>query len=286
MTLAIVPLDAAFGAEARGIGLAEPPAPGVAAKLRQALADHRVLIFRDQYPSALGYADFMRGVFGPLVPHILDPDHHPDTHDVSVISNVVEGGKGRITRAPAGAYWHSDLSYMAGPSDATFLYALEVPPEGGDTIFADMIRAYEALPEALKRRIAGLKAVHHMFGGRRGDEAKVALTAEQSARIPEVVHPIVRRHPVNGRPALFVNPGFTRCVAGLAPAESDALLEELYAHATKPVFQYRHVWRQGDVVGCDNRATIHSATGGYIAPRTLYRAIVGCGAPVEGAHAA
>ena len=286
MTLSIIALDAPLGAEVRGIDLAEPAAAGLATRLRQALADHRVLVFPEQRLNALGYADFMRAVFGPLVPHILDQYHHPDTHDVSVISNVVESGKGRTTKAPAGAYWHSDLSYMAGPSDATFLYALEVPAHGGDTIFADMVRAYEALPGTLKRRIAGRSAAHHMFGGRRGEAAKVSLTAEQSARIPEVVHPIVRRHPLSGRPALFVNPGFTRCVVGLEPAESEALLEALYAHATRPEFHYRHKWRVGDVVGCDNRATIHSATGGYTAPRTLYRAIVGCGAPVEGVRAA
>jgi taurine dioxygenase len=114
----------------------------------------------------------------------------------------------------------------------------------------------------------------------------VALTPEQESRIPAVTHPIVRVHPVTGRRALFVNPGFTRCVVGLEPAASEALLDALYAHATRPEFQYRHKWRAGDVVGCDNRATMHTATGGYAEPRTLYRAIVGCGAPPLGAQAA
>jgi taurine dioxygenase len=149
-----------------------------------------------------------------------------------------------------------------------------------------MVRAFDTLPEALKREIEGRSAVHHMFGGKRGYEAKVTLTPEQAAKIPEVVHPIVRLHPVDGRRALFVNPGFTRCVVGMEPAESDDLLNALYAHATRPEFQYHHKWRVGDVVGGDNRATIHTATGGYNEPRTLYRAIVGCGAPVAGAQAA
>lgn len=286
MTIAIKPLDAPLGAVVEGVDLSAPMTPGLASALRAAMAGHLVLVFPAQRLSALAYAEAIRGAFGALVPHILDQYHHADTHDVSVISNVVESGKGRTTKAPAGAYWHSDLSYMAGPSDATFLYALEVPSDGGDTVFADMIQAYETLPETLKRRIEGRAAIHHMFGGRRGDEAKVALTPEQAARIPEVVHPIVRVHPVSGRRALFVNPGFTRCVVGLDQAESDALLDALYAHASRPEFQYRHKWRIGDVVGCDNRATIHSATGGYSGPRTLYRAIVGCGAPVVGAEAA
>ncbi len=286
MTLSIIPFDAPLGAEIQGVDLAAPMTPGLAKDLRAAMAKHLVLVFREQRLSALSYAAAMRSAFGALVPHILDQYHHEDTHDVSVISNVVEGGKSRTTKAPAGAYWHSDLSYMAGPSDATFLYALEVPSDGGDTVFADMVRAYETLPESLKRAIEGRSAIHHMFGGKRGYEAKVTLTPEQAARIPEVVHPIVRVHPVDGRRALFVNPGFTRGIVGMEPAESDDLLHALYAHATRPEFQYAHKWRVGDVVGGDNRATIHTASGGYTEPRTLYRAIVGCGAPVAGARAA
>lgn len=286
MRLNVVPLDAPLGARVEGVDLSQTVAPALAAALRQALAMHLVLVFPDQRLSALGYAEAMKTAFGALVPHILDQYHHADTHDVSVLSNLVESGKGRTTKAPAGAYWHSDLSYMAGPSDATFLYALEVPSDGGDTVFADMVRAYETLPESLRQAVEGRSAIHHMFGGKRGYEAKVTLTPEQSTKIPEVVHPIVRVHPVSGRRALFVNPGFTRCVVGLEPAESDALLDALYAHATRPEFQYRHKWRVGDVVGGDNRATIHTATGGYTEPRTLYRTIVGCGAPVVGAIAA
>lgn len=286
MTWAIVPLDAPLGARVEGVDLSLPIGPSLAAGLRAALAKHLVLVFPDQRLGALGYAAAIGGAFGALVPHILDQYHHADTHVVSVISNVVEGGKGRTTRAPAGAYWHSDLSYMAGPSDATFLYALEVPSDGGDTVYADMVRAYETLPESLRRAVEGRWAVHHMFGGKRGYEAKVTLTPEQAATIPEVTHPIVRVHPVSGRRALFVNPGFTSRIVGLDAAESDALLDAVYAHATRPEFQYRHKWSVGDVVGGDNRATIHTATGGYAEPRTLYRTIVGCGAPVIGAIAA
>ena len=286
MKLSIHPFDAPLGAEVRGVDLSAPMTPALGHALRQAMAQHLVLVFREQRLSALNYADTIKSAFGALVPHILDQYHHEDTHDVSVISNVVEGGKGRTTKAPAGAYWHSDLSYMAGPSDSTFLYALDVPPKGGDTVFANMVQAYDTLPETLKRKIEGRSAVHHMFGGKRGYEAKVTLTPEQAAKIPDVAHPIVRVHPVDGRRALFVNPGFTRCVVGLEPAESDDLLNALYAHATRPEFQYSHNWRVGDVVGGDNRATIHTANGGYTDPRTLYRTIVGCGVPVTGVQAA
>jgi taurine dioxygenase len=277
--------EAPIGAEIAGIDLNDPVPPALATALRQALADHRVLIFRAQRLKARPYARFVAAVYGPLVRHVLDQYHHGDIAEISVISNVVESGKGRTTREPAGAYWHSDLSYMAGPSDATFLYGREIPSSGGDTIFADLARAYQALPPELKRRIADLRARHHMFGGRRGEDAKVKLTPEQAERIPEVEHPVVRRHPLTGEPVLFVNPGFTRALVGLAPEASEELLETLYRHALDPAFQYRHRWRVGDVVGCDNRATMHSATGGYSEPRTLFRAIVGCGAPVLAAAA-
>ena len=286
MKLSVHPFEAPLGARVEGVDLSAPMTPALGQALRQAMAEHLVLVFPGQRLNALAYAKAISAAFGALVPHILDQYHHQDTHDVSVISNVVESGKGRTTKAPAGAYWHSDLSYMAGPSDSTFLYALEVPPKGGDTVFANMALAYETLPADLKRKVEGRSAVHHMFGGKRGYEAKVTLTPEQAAKIPDVVHPIVRIHPVDGRRALFVNPGFTRCVVGLEPAESDELLNALYVHATRPEFQYAHKWRIGDVVGGDNRATIHTATGGYSEPRTLYRTIVGCGAPVVGAQAA
>ncbi len=193
---------------------------------------------------------------------------------------MIEGGKGRTTPKPAGAYWHSDLSYDADPADATMLYSVEVPARGGDTVFADMYGAYAGLPDATKRRIETLRAVHHSGGVRavgRGSDAKVALSPAQQAAHPEVEHPVVRVHPETGRKALFVNPGFTIRIVGLGAADSTALPAELYDQALRPELHYRHRWRAGQIVVCDNRSTMHTATDDYprSARRTLYRLIVG-----------
>ncbi len=273
--LAINPFKGGFGAEVSGIDVAAPLDDEACAAVCRELLDHIVLVIPAQSLTARQLAAFCAR-FGPITRHILDQYHHPETGEICIISNVADGGAGRTTAKPAGSYWHADLSYLPEPAEATFLYALEVPAEGGDTLFADMYRAYETLPEATKARIAGLNATHHIFGGR-GDDAKVVLDEAQRAKTPEVIHPVVRRHPETGRTVLFVNPGFTRRIVELDEDESAAVLAELFAHATQPAFHYRHIWRPGQIVACDNRASIHTATGGYTAAarRTLWRSFVG-----------
>ncbi len=151
---------------------------------------------------------------------------------------------------------------------------MEVPETGGDTLFANMYRAYDGLPEPMKRRIEGLSAIHRY--GWNGGAAVVVLSEEQRTAHPDVAHPVVRTHPETGRKALFVNPGFTMKIAGMDEGEGRALLKELFDHALDPEFRYRHEWRAGQIVACDNRATMHCATGGYgAARRTLWRMIVG-----------
>lgn len=271
MAIRVTPLSGHTGAAISGVDLSRPLADADFARIRQALLDHVVIVISGVAPEFRALLDFGRR-FGTLVPHVLTQYHHPETSEVSVISNVVDSGQGRTTGMPAGAFWHSDLSYDVRPSDATLLYSVEVPATAGDTLFANMYRAYETLPEPMKRRIGGLSAVHRY--GWNGGAAVVPLTEEQSAAHPDVVHPVVRVHPETGRKALFVNPGFTMKIAGTD--EDGALLEELFDHARRPEFHYRHTWRAGQIVACDNRATMHCATGGYgAARRTLWRMIVG-----------
>ncbi len=273
MAIRITPLSGHTGAGISGVDLSRPLPDADFARIRRALLDHVVIVISGLAPEFQALVEFGRR-FGRLVPHVLTQYHHPETSEVSVISNVVDSGKGRETGMPAGAFWHSDLSYDIRPSDATLLYSVEVPESGGDTLFANMYRAYETLPEPMKRRIEGLSAIHRY--GWNGGAAVVALTEEQSAAHPDVVHPVVRVHPETGRKALFVNPGFTMKVAGMDGDEGRALLEELFDHARRPEFQYRHTWRAGQIVACDNRAAMHCATGGYgAARRTLWRLIVG-----------
>jgi taurine dioxygenase len=156
------------------------------------------------------------------------------------------------------------------------LYAIEVPETGGDTLFCNMYTAYEELPETMRSRIAGLTAVHNIMSGT-GADSKVPLTEAQRAKVPDAIHPIVRRHPETGREALFVNPGFTRRVVELDARAGTTLLEELFAHANEARFTYRHKWQAGDVTLFDGRASMHSATGGYTNTdrRTLWRAFMG-----------
>ena len=273
MTVTVEPLDAPMGAEIKGINLSAPMDDSAFAAVRRALVDHLVLVISslpDDFQPLLGFGRR----FGTLVPHILEQYHHPKTSEVSIISTDPSTGAGRTTDMPAGAFWHSDLSYDANPSDASMLYSVEVPGEGGDTLFANMVLAYETLPEATKQRIEGLQAVHRY--GYRGGDAVVDLNQVQDANHPDVLHPVVRTHPESGKKALFVNPGFTVCIDAMDEDESRELLDELFDHATRPEFIYRHKWQPGQIVACDNRATMHSATGGYEGkPRTLWRMIVG-----------
>ncbi|MEE8172592.1 MAG: TauD/TfdA family dioxygenase [Alphaproteobacteria bacterium] len=275
VTFTVIPSDAALGAEIHGLDLARPLAEEAVAALRQALLQHLLLVFPEQHLTPGQLADFCRR-FGPITRHILDQYHHPEEPDLCIISNVAESGKGRTTAGTAGSYWHSDLSYLADPADVSMLYAIEVPETGGDTIFCNMYAAYEMLPEAVRSRLQRLTAVHNIMAGS-GADAKVALTKAQRAKVPDAIHPIVRRHPETGREALFVNPGFTRRIEGMDAAASAELLDELYGHAAEARFTYRHKWRAGDLTLFDGRASMHTATGGYSSAerRTLWRAFMG-----------
>ena len=275
MSHTIAPTGSALGAIITELNLSRPLDDDIAASLRTALLEHVLLVFPGQTLTPKQLAKFCR-LFGSITRHILDQFHHPEEPDLSIISNVVESGKGRTTARMAGSYWHSDLSYITEPVDASMLYAVEVPQTGGDTLFANLYEAFEALPVNMQASLRDLTAVHNLMSGN-GTDAKVALTDSQRTRVPDVIHPVVRRHPETGREALFVNPGFTRRIVELDQTKSDALLAELYAHATRECFIYRHKWTAGDLTLFDGRASMHSATGGYpsTARRTLWRAFMG-----------
>jgi taurine dioxygenase len=204
---------------------------------------------------------------------------------VFVVSNVKERGKpkGAIR---AGQYWHSDCSYTERPTMASLLHAREVPSHGGDTQFASLLAAYEALSAPMRALLDGLSAVHdytlayETYFSRFDD--RPPLSDEQRARVPPVVHPLVRVHPQSGRRALFLSPGFTRRIVELAPEESDALLGFLRTHVTRAEFVYRHRWQAGDLVMWDNRATLHCAVADYDMdePRHMHRTSVAGDRPV------
>jgi taurine dioxygenase len=272
-----------IGAEILGLDLREP----VSAELRQALnadfARYHVLAFRDQ---KLTTADFARAgeIFGPLMSH-----HHKDVRadghpDVYVVRNEPIGaGKYRIQ----GETFHTDHSNHPIPPKATALHPVSLPRYGGDTQFVNMHDAYDDLPEAMKRRIEGLRAVHvweSKFSPR-----KLRPLDEQSreALPPPAIHPLVRVHPENGRKALYLNPVRIEAILDMPDGEATALIKELMAHATQKKYEYRHQWRYGDMVIWDNRSVMHQANGDYDMneSRYLYRIMV-MGEPVIAAEPA
>ncbi len=268
MGLAVNPLSPALGAEITGARLARPAAEADVAVLRRALLDHLVVVVRDQ---ALSPDDqiALSARFGVLEGHDnarFLKDGHPE---ILVLSNARVNGRA-IGVPDAGDAWHSDLSFKPETAMITMLQSVELPARGGDTEFANLYAAYDALDAATKRRIEGLRAVHSInklrnprveISGKREDAAE--FYAKQDARRPPTRHPIVRTHPETGRKLLYVSPRFTIAVDGIDDTEGQALLDELFAHQLRPEFRYRHRWRPGDLVMWDNRAVNHRACGGY-----------------------
>lgn len=252
------------GAEILGVDLAHLSDQELAA-IRAAFADHGVVFFRDQTIDEAGQIAFARAI-GPIVINRFFAAH-PGYPEIALVT------KEAAQTNNIGGGWHTDHSYDPEPALGSVLVARELPPQGGGTAFASMYLAHDALPDDLKRRIDGARAIHsarHVFGSR------AAAYAEERARaggrignaaaadvLEDVVHPVVITHPLSGRRALYVNPAFTVAIEGLEPAESRALLDALYAHALDPRFQEVFHWRPGSVALWDNRATWHFAHNDY-----------------------
>ncbi len=266
MAIEIRPLSPTLGAEVVGVDLSHPMDDETFARLRAAHLEHLVLAIRDQDLAPEQHIAVSRR-FGELDIHVLDQFLLPGHPEILVLSNQTVNGKA-VGFKDAGNYWHSDISYREFPSLGSLLYAHEIPPQGGDTLFANMYAAYQALSDAMKARIDGLEAIHsyaHLYAQSRDTpgNTRPALSEAQSAEVPEVAHPVVRTHPETGRKALYVSRGLTARIVGMDAAASAALLGELHRHATSPRFVYRHRWRRHDILFWDNRCTMHLATGGY-----------------------
>ncbi len=265
MTISFRPLSAALGAEVAGIDLLAPLPAGDIAAVHRALAESGILLFRGADLTPGQHIAFSRQ-FGALESHVVGDFNLPGHPEVFVVSNIKEGGKlkGAVY---AGQYWHSDLSYMKLPSMGSLLLCHEMPAVGGDTMWANMYAAYDTLSDALKGFLGGLRAVHdysHAYDTYFAHlKDRPPLTPEQRAKTPPVEHPMVRTHPVTGRKALYVNPGFTTGIVGMPKEESAPILEFLFRHSTRPEFIYRHKWRVHDMVFWDNRCTMHYALSDY-----------------------
>jgi|SRR5690625_1293934 len=270
--VAVEPMSGCIGAEVRGIAVRQeakdPAFPGL---LRRLLQEHQVLVFRDQHLCLEEQKSFTR-CFGPL---ITVPYVEPLKEDPAVIAVLKEADETGIS--VFGGDWHADFSFLEEPPGGSVLSALEVPPVGGDTLWASQTAAWEHLPADLKRRLASCRAIHSgtPYGRQEAPAATGGLS--RSIRIQRgaaeadrpVLHPLVRLHPETGQAALFVNPIYTRGIEGLPEAEAHELLRELFHHATRPEFTCRHRWRAGDLVVWDNRMTLHYAINDYDGHRRL-----------------
>jgi len=263
----VAPLAPTIGAVISGVSLAEPVDAELFSELNRALLEWKVLFFRGQDITGDQQTAFARN-WGALEAHpfiritVDQPDETPQ---------VVRFEKG----PKIGGYenvWHSDVTWRECPSLGSVLRAIEVPPVGGDTLFADMGAAYDGLPRDVKERIDSLAAVHDWidtFGLAMDEATRTNLRPD----FPAVEHPVVRTHPETGRKTIYVNRAFTQRIAGLEPGESEALLELLYIQASFPEYQCRFRWQPGDVAFWDNRATQHYATSDYFPNRRVMERI-------------
>ncbi len=229
--------------------------------LYRAWLDGIVLVVRGQ---TLGIEEFLAYSrrFGRLNPHRVKRTRHPEHPELTVMGIGTRKPDGKVDKAiyDRGGGWHTDSPWDTEICKGTQLYGIEIPSYGGDTLFASMHAAYDALPERLKERIAPLK-VAFRYGGRERKWLDLLEPADQAR--PPAVHDMVRVHGETGRKSLYVNPTHAIGIIGMADAEADRLLTELYWYMLQPNAEYRHKWQKGDIVLWDNRCTVHSAAGGY-----------------------
>ena len=286
MRLDIRPLSPSIGAEVRGLDISRPLDAELVAELRRAWVAHKVLVFRGQSLDAEAQRAFVErfGAIGGRAqalpykrPRAWDgPDYNADA---MLVSNVRDAQGKNIGVLPDGEMWfHHDMCYAAAPHRGSFLYSVEIPDRGGDTLFASMTAAYANLPQRLKDRIEGRRVLQAF------DEVQDARLDLGTIALDEVKHawqPIVIRHPESGERALYVNRLMSHQVEGLDERESQALLEELYGYGEDPAVRYSHVWGVGDLVMWDNLASMHARTDFPKEQRRLMRRFAITGVPVE-----
>ena len=283
-TLEATPLSPALGAEIGGVDIASGISEEQFDELRQAYIDHGVIFLRDQDITPEQHIEFARR-WG-------DINVNRFFQAVATHPLIAEVRKEAGQKANIGSSWHTDHSYDQIPAMGSILYAREVPSVGGDTLFASMYAAYDALSDGLKAMLSTMNAEHssrHAFGeGAYMDtdfEDLDGRLGNTEAATQDAVHPVIIRHPLSGRPALYVNGDFTVKFEGWTQEESQPLLDYLYAHARQNEFTCRFHWRQGSMAIWDNRATHHCALNDYHGERRLMHRITLDGVALEAAAA-
>jgi taurine dioxygenase len=289
LDIEVVPMSPACGAEIRGVDLTKPLSKETVDAIRAAWDKHLVLVFRGQtitQDQQLAFASY----FGDLgirkkAPEALRSrnegtvqEANKDADKVLLVTNIKENGV-PIGAFGEGEFWfHIDSGYTAKPYQYTFLYALELPSTGGNTMFSNMYKAYDAVPDGIKRKLEGKRALHiHEY-----NRSKQANSQGDISGIPHYYHPVFATHPQTKRKTLFVDRLMTTALEGFDPAEGSAILEQLYDIGERREFIYEHVWKLGDFLMWDNRATIHARTDFPKEERRLLRrCTVEAVAPVE-----
>ncbi len=258
LPIEIVPTGGGVGAEIRGLDLKALDDESFRL-VHSAWLDHQVLLFRGQHLTDGELIAFSRR-FGALD---LAPNQENGQRYVSgypelyVVSNVIENGQAIGSLGSGEAVWHTDMSYQVDPPKASVLYALEVPPSGGDTGFVNMYKAYEALPDAMKARLAGLRVKHDGTYNSGGYLRQGVTATDDPVAAPGTLHPLVCTHPETGRRMLYLGRRRNAYIEGLPLAESEALLDEIWAYATRDELSWYNHWQVGDLVMWDNRCTMH-----------------------------
>jgi taurine dioxygenase len=258
MGIEIIPTGKPLGAEIRGVDL-RAISPDECAAIHRAWLDHLVILFRGQQLSDQDLISFSRR-FGDLdwAPVQETGRRFVEGHpEIYVVSNVIENGAPIGSLGAGEATWHTDMSYLEDPPKASMLYALEVPPTGGNTYFTSMYRAYESLPEGVRHRISGLTLKHDGTYNSGGYVRQGTVAADDPMTSPGAYHPLVCTHPETGRRLLYLGRRRNAYISGLPLAESEALLDELWSYGSREEFAWHNEWRVGDLVLWDNRCTMH-----------------------------
>jgi len=257
--ISIAPTGAALGADVLGVDLSRPLDSAIFRTIESAWHEHLVLRFRGQSLDDPGLLAFARR-FGELdkapVHAVTDTEHDPYP-EITVMSNIKVNGKPIGNLGHYEAEWHTDMSYNELTPIGSLLYSLEVPPEGGDTGFANMYRAFDTLPGDLRRAVIGKSCKHDSSRTSVGDLRKGFKDVTDPREAPGAVHPVVRTHPATRRNALFLGRRRNAYIVGLPLDESEDLLNRLWAHASKPEFAWYQQWKVGDLIMWDNRSAMH-----------------------------
>jgi taurine dioxygenase len=257
MSLKITPLADALGVEVTGVDLSGPVAPADVESMQQALRDHLVMVIRDQTLDPGQYLAATR-LFGDTMAQHLTDWLMPEHPEIAVLDSrrIPPDENGRV-RQPGSRDWHTDHTNHAKPPKITALYAVKLPSSGGDTGFANMHMAYDALPGTVQSKLSGMKTVNKI-------EDRIYVSPEDKAKYGVLrTHPLIRTHPETGRKAIYIHPGKTARFEGMEAAESKVFMDDLMDSIIRPEICYRHKWRVGDLLMCDNRAVLHLAYEDY-----------------------